>query len=76
MLRLGAPPVLVAAGEARLVSDEQLDRLPEDRIGELARCRERLEIVAELRLEQVVDRREHLRPRAVVPAEREQVRRL
>ena len=51
-----------------LVGDEQLDRVAEDRIRELAGGGERLELVAELGAEQVVDRGEHLGPRAVVAA--------
>ena len=35
--RLGTPPVHAGARVARLVGDEQLDRVPEDRVGELAR---------------------------------------
>ena len=45
--------------------------MAEDGVGELARGRQRLEPLAELAAEQVVDRGEHLRPRAVVAAERE-----
>ena len=60
--RLSAAPVLAGVGVARLVGDEQLDRVAEDRIGEVARGRERLELVAELVAEEEVDGREHLRP--------------
>ena len=49
--------------------------MAKDRVGELAGCRERLELVAEVGAEEVVDRREHLRPGAVVAREREQLRR-
>jgi hypothetical protein len=55
----------------RLVGDEQLDGLAEDRVRELARGGERLEVVAEVAPEEVVDRREHLRARAVVAGEHE-----
>ncbi len=57
------------------VGDEQLDRMAEDRVGELARRRERLEAVAELGLEEVVHGREHLGPRAVVLRQRQPLRR-
>ena len=60
--RLGAAPMLSGARVARLVGHEQLDRLPEDRIRELARRGERLELVAEMRAEEMVDGGEHLRP--------------
>ena len=73
---LAVTPVLARVREARLVGDEQLDRVPEDRIGELGGRRERLVVVAEGVPEQVVHRREHLRTRAVVACEREQARRL
>ena len=69
--RLAAAPVLAGVGVARLVGDEQLDRVAEDRVGEVARGRERLELVAELLAEEEVDGGEHLRPRAVVPRQRE-----
>ena len=57
-----------------LVGDEQLDRVPEDGVRELGRGGERLVLVAECAGEEVVDRGEHLRARAVVAREREQVR--
>ena len=74
--RLGAPPVHAGVRVARLVGDEQLDRVAEDRIGELGRGGERLELVAEVRAEELVDGGEHLRARAVVERQREQLRRL
>ena len=74
--RLGAAPVHAGVGVARLVGHEQLDRLAEDRVGELGRRGERLELVAEVRAEELVDDREHLRARAVVARERQQLRRL
>ena len=73
--RLRAAPVLAGVLVARLVGDEQLDRVAEHGRLEFARGGERLEAVAELGLEQVVDRREHLRPRAVVAREREHLTR-
>ena len=71
-LRLARPPVLARSGEARLVGDEQLDRVPEHGIGELGRGGERLVLVAERVAEEVVDRGEHLRAGAVVPGQGEQ----
>ncbi len=50
--------------------------MPEHGVGELGGCRERLVVVAERVPEEVVHGREHLRPRAVVAREREQVLRL
>ena len=50
--------------------------MPEDRIGELRRGVELLELVAEVRAEQLVHRRQHLRPRAVVQRQRQELRRL
>ena len=61
---------------ALLVRDEQLDRGPEDRIGEAARRLERLELVPEVAREEVVHDREHLGPRAVVLRQREDAARL
>ena len=55
----------------RLVGDEQLDRRAEDGIGKFPRGCERLELVAEVTAEQVVDDGEHLRPRAVVHRQRQ-----
>ena len=49
--------------------------MAEHRVGELARRGERLVAVAELLAEEVVDRGEHLGPRAVVPRERQPQRR-
>jgi hypothetical protein len=74
--RLGAAPVRAAAGVRGLVGDEQLDRRAEDRVRERARGRERLELLAELDAEEVVDHGEHLGPRAVVPRQRQQRLRL
>jgi hypothetical protein len=71
VLRFGAPPVRAGVRVGALVGDEQLHRVPEDRIGELTGCRERLELVAELAAEEVVDRGQDLRPGAVVPRQRE-----
>ncbi len=65
-----SPPLAIR----RLVGDEQLDRMAEDRVGELARGRERLEAVAERGLEEVVDGGEHLGPRAVVLRQRQPLR--
>ena len=73
---LGAPPVLARVAVARLVGDEELDRVAEDRIRELAGGGERLVLVAEVGAEELVDRREHLGPRAVVARQREKLRRL
>ena len=67
------PPVRSRPFEARLVGDEELDRMPEHGVGELGRGRERLVLVSERALEQVVDGREHLRTRAVVAPERQQL---
>ena len=55
-----------------LVGHEQLDGRPEDGVGELARGGERLEVLAELGAEELVDDREQLGPRAVVPRQRQQ----
>ena len=68
--RLPAPPVLARVRVARLVGHEQLDRVTEDRVGEVAGGRERLELVAELLAEEEVDGGEHLGPRAVVARQR------
>ena len=75
VLRLGAAPVRAAAGIRLLVGDEQLDGVPEDGVGKLARGGERLVALAERRAEEVVDRCEHLRPRAVVLGQRQPQRR-
>ena len=50
--------------------------MAEHGIRELARGGERLELVAEVRTEELVDRRQHLGARAVVPRERQQLLRL
>jgi hypothetical protein len=68
--------VLTGAGEARLVGDEQLDRMAENRIGELRRRRQRLEVVSERVGEEMVDRVEDLRARPIVLCQREQAWRL
>ena len=72
----GAAPVDASVVVARLVGDEQLDRMPEHRVRELRRGVERLELVAEVGAEQLVDRCEHLWTRAVVVGQRQQLRRL
>jgi len=69
--RLGLAPVRAGVGVARLVGHEQLDGGPERRVGEAARGVERLEGLAEVRCEQVVDHVEHLGARAVVLGQRE-----
>ena len=66
--RLAVAPALPRLAVAALVADEQLDRMAEHRVGELTRGGERLVAVAELLAEEMVDRGEHLGPRAVVPA--------
>ena len=68
---LGLAPVRARLGVARLVGHEQLDRGPEGRIGEAAGGVERLEGVAEVGREEVVDHLEHLGPRAVVLRQRQ-----
>src|SRR5205823_1803041 len=68
--RLALTPAGARLAVCVLVADQQLDGVAEDRVCELARSRERLVAVAELVAEQVVDRREHLGPRAVVARER------
>ena len=70
--RLGAPPVDTGAGVRGLVGHEQLDRGSEHRVGELAGRCERLELLAELGAEEVVDHGEHLGARAVVARQRQQ----
>ncbi len=72
MPRFCAPPVQAAVGVGRLVGDQQLDRGAEDRVEEVSRGGELLELVAELGREEVVDDAEHLRPRAVVARQRQQ----
>ncbi len=71
VLRLRAPPVHARVRVRLLLGDQELDGVAEDGVRELAGGSERLEAVAELVLEQVVDRREHLGARAVVADERE-----
>ena len=65
--RLAVAPALPRLPVAALVGDEQLHRMAEHRIGELARRGERLVAVTELLAEEMVDGGEHLGPRAVVP---------
>ena len=69
--RLGLAPVDAGLGVALLVGHEQLDRRPEGGIREAARSLERLEAVAEVGREEVIDHVEHLGPRAVVLRQRE-----
>ena len=71
MLSLSVAPVDARVLVGRLVGDEQLDRRAERGILEAPRRGERLERVAEVRGEQVVDHLQHLRPRAVVLGQRE-----
>ncbi len=68
---LGATPVDARLGRRGLVRDEQLDRVPERRLVGRRRRLEALELVAELCREELVHRREHLGPRAVVLRQRE-----
>ncbi len=70
MLGLCGTPVRARVLVGRLVGDKQLDRRAEGRIGEAAGGRERLERVAEVGREEVVDDVEHLRARAVVLRQR------
>ena len=58
---LSVAPVLARVAVAHLVRDHQLDRMPEDRVGELRRRREGLVLVAEGTREEEVHGREHLR---------------
>jgi hypothetical protein len=70
----GPAPVGACLAEARLVGNEQLDRVSEHRLIERpSRC-ERLELLAERRGEQVVDGVQHRAARPVVPGQREDVR--
>ena len=71
VLRLGRAPVGAAVLVGRLVRDEQLDRRAERRVLEPARGGERLERIAEVGREEVVDDLQHLGARAVVLGERE-----
>ena len=75
VLRLRPAPVHPECLVGLLVGDEQLDRVTEHRIGELARSRERLILVAELLPEHVVHRGEHLGPGAIVLGQRQPPRR-
>ena len=63
---LAAAPRRVRSLVALLVRDEQLDGRARRRVGEASRGLEPLEVVPELRREQLVDDSEQLRPRAVV----------
>ena len=72
VLRLGPAPVHTGAAVRRLVGHEQLDRRAEDRIGELAGCRQRLELLSELGAEEMVDDCKQLGPGAVVAGQRQQ----
>ena len=65
-LRLAAPPVHTGLGVRLLVRHEELHRVAEHRIVELAGRGERLELVAELLAEEPVHRGEYLRAGAVV----------
>ena len=69
--RLAVAPVRACLAVAALVADEQLDRVPEHRIRELARRVQLLVARPELVAEEMVDRREHLGPRAVVERQRQ-----
>ena len=73
---LAATPVLTAVAVARLVGDEELDRMAEDRVRELGGRGERLEVVPERPGEQVVHGGEHLRARPVVAPQAQEIRRL
>src|SRR5207237_10589319 len=55
----------------RLVGDEELDRRSEDWVGKVARGRERLELVAEIGAEEVVDCGEDFGARPVVESQRQ-----
>ena len=72
--RLRPAPVDPGFARRRLVGDEKLDSVPQRR-RDVGRRLERLELVAELCLEQLVHRGEHLRPRAVVLRQRQHGRR-
>ena len=69
---LRAAPVHAGPRVRRLVGHEQLDRRAEDRVREVARGGEGLELLAELGAEEMVDHGEQLGPRAVVARERQQ----
>ncbi len=66
MARLRAAPVHAGSGVGRLVGDEELDRLAEHGVGELAGSGQPLEALAEVAAEEVVDGLQHLGPGAVV----------
>src|SRR5262249_38501638 len=66
-----AAPVHIRLSVRGLVGDEQLDGVAKDRVREFAGRRKRLELVAEVAAEEVVDDAEHLRPRAVVHRQRQ-----
>src|SRR5437588_71664 len=70
-----APVRLVLARVGGLVGDEQLDRRAEDGIRKVAGGREWLELVAEVRPEQMIDDGEDFRARAVIPCQRQNTRR-
>ena len=72
-LRLPAPPGDAGVLVAPLVGDEQLDRRPRRGIGEAPGRDQTLELVAERGAEQLVDHREHLRPRPPVLGERQDI---
>src|SRR6185312_6465939 len=63
-------PVHTRLAGRRLVGDEQLEGARERRLGCAAGRLEPLELVAELRAEELVDRGEHLWPRAMVEGQR------
>ena len=69
--RLGLAPVRPGALVRALVRDEQLDRRPEGGVRQAAGRGQRMERLAEVAREEVVDDVEHLGPRAVVLRERE-----
>ena len=71
VLRLSVAPMDARVLVGRLVRDEQLDRRAERGILEAPGGRERLEGVAEVGGEQVVDHLQHLGSRAVVLGQRE-----
>ena len=73
--RLGAAPLHPGVGVRGLVGDEQLEWRAEDGIAVAARRRQLLKALAELVLEQLVDRSQHFRPRAVVERQRQHLRR-
>ena len=68
---LRAAPVDARLARGLLVRDEQLERGAQDGRPATVGRLEPLELVAELRSEELVHRREHLRPRAVVLGQRQ-----